>query len=264
MRWDDGPTPATSGPNVRLWLDHASVAVPDLDHAVEHLDRRLGLRATVSPEAPERHSRVLLHRSYLEVSKGSRRDWVATLFFLRFSDPVDLRAHLEAAGIEFRFGEYEGVDGTWDDVEVSLGSVPLPILVRRTLPASVASDWPPALREEHRCGARSLAAVHLEVTSLDETTDAYRRLLAIDESSPSVAAPRSGGRSARVPLAAGELALHEGGSPGRLGVVLGVPSLATPRATLGDAIRPPDEDDVAWVDPAEIFGLRLGFTEVSE
>lgn len=249
-----------SGPGLRLWLDHVAVAVPDLTAALEHMDRRLGLRATVSPEAPERHSRVLLHRSYLEVStRSGGRDWEATLFFLRFSDTGALQAHLDSAGIDYRFGEYEGVDGTWDDVEVRVGTVPLPILVRRTGPAAVARDWPPALSKEHPCGARSLGAVHVEVTSLDEATEAYRRLLAIDEASPSVAEPRAG-RRARIPLAAGELVLHEGSSPGSLGVVLDVPSIAASRAALGGSIRPIDED-VAWVDPAQTFGLRLGFTE---
>lgn len=264
MRSDDGPAPGTSGPSVRLWLDHASVAVPDLAPAVEHLDRRLGLRATVSPGAPERHGRVLLDRSYLEVSAGSGGDWDATMFFLRFADPVALRAHLDAAGLECRFGEYEGVDGTWDDVEVRVGSVPLPILVRRTAPASVALDWPPALRGDHRSGARWLVAVHVEVTSLDEATEGYRRLIATEESPRTVEGSRTDDGPVRVRLAAGEVVLHEGSSPGTLGVVLGVPSLATPRAALGDAIGPSDEDDVAWVDPAETFGLRLGFTEIGE
>lgn len=251
-----------SGPGPPLWLDHASVAVPDLAAAVEHMERRLGLRATVSPEAPERHSRVFLDRSYLEVSTGSpSADWEATLFFLRFSHPVALRAHLEAAGIDHRFGEYEGVDGTWDDVEIRVGAVPLPILVRRTAPAAVARDWPPALRQEHRCGARSLAAVHVEVPSLDEAIGAYHRLLATGEASPPVAKAGSGGRRARIPLASGELVVHEGSPSGSVGVVLGVRSLATPRAALGGSMRPTDEDDVAWVDPAETCGLRLGFTE---
>ena len=93
-----------SGPGLRLWLDHASVAVPELAAAVEHLDRRLGLHATVSPAAPERHSRVYLDRSYLEFSvHPTGSGWEATMFFLRFSEPVALRAHLDAAGIAYGF-----------------------------------------------------------------------------------------------------------------------------------------------------------------
>ena len=263
MRADDAPIPRTGGPGVPLWLDHASIAVPDLTSAIEHLDRRLGLRATVSPEAPERHSRVFLDRSYLEVSTGSGRGWDANLFFLRFADPVGLRAHLDAAGIAARFGEYEGVDGMWDDVEVLVGSVPLPILVRRTAPASIASDWPPALREEHGCGARWLAAVHVEVESLEDATEAYRRLLAIHPPSRPADGTWAASGRVRLPLAAGEVVLHERSSPGGLGVVLGVPSLAAARAALGGAIGPTNEDGVAWVTAAETFGLALGFTELS-
>ena len=245
-----------------LRLDHASVAVPELTAALEHLDRRLGLRATVSPEAPERHSRIYLHRSYLEVSTGSGSpDWETTLFFLRFADPGVLRAHLDSAGIDYRFGTYEGVDGTWDDVEVRVGGVPLPILVRRTAPEAVAREWPPPLPEDQRCGARSLSAVHVEVASLAEATQAYRRLLGIREPSSSTAEPGSGERRASIPLAAGELVLHEGGSPGRLGVVFATRSLDVTRAVLGGSIGPADEGHVAWVDPALTFGLRLGFIE---
>lgn len=246
---------------VPLRLDHASVAVPDLRAAVEHLDRRLGLRATVSPEAPGRHSRVYLDRSYLEVSAGSQgRGWEATLFFLRFDDPHVLRAHLETAGIAYRFDEYEGVDGTWDDVEIGFGAVPLPTLIRRTAPAAIARDWPPPLAETHRCGARALAAVHVEVPSLGEAIEAYRSLLGADERAWTTEL-RSERGWVHVPLASGELVLHEGG-PGRIaGIVIGVPSVDATRAALGERLGPTD-GGVAWLDPAETFGLRLGFTEL--
>jgi hypothetical protein len=242
-----------------LWLDHASVSVPELGPAVEHLDRRLGLRATVSSEAPDRHSRVYLNRSYLEVAAASEGEggtasgWQATLFFLRFDDPVNLRAHLDSADIAYRFREYEGVDGTWDDVEVSVGSVPLPILIRRTAPPEVARDWPPELREPHGCGARSLAAVHVAVPSLEEAAGAYRRLVGAVEPGP-------GRDRLPVPLASGELVLHEAGSGGIDGIVLGVSSLDATRAALRGRLGPVDDDGVVWLDPAETFGLRLGFT----
>lgn len=42
--------------NSPLRLDHALVVEPDLPAAVEHLVRRLGLRATMSPQARDRHS----------------------------------------------------------------------------------------------------------------------------------------------------------------------------------------------------------------
>ena len=230
-----------------LWLDHASIAVPDLAAAVEHLDRRLGLRATVSPAAPERHGRLYLDRSYLEVSAGSDRGWRATMFFLRFIDADDLRAHLDATGIAYRFGSYEGVDGTWDDVETDVA------------PPDVARDWPPALGEPHRCGARALAAVHVEVPSLAEAVNGYRRLLGAEDV-PWPDAEPPGRRSARVPLASGGLVLREGGRERIVGIVLEVPSLGETRAALGDVLGPV-EDDVAWIDPDEVFGLRVGFTE---
>ncbi len=184
------------------------------------------------------------------------------MFFLRFWDPEALRAHLNAAGITYRFDEYEGVDGTWDDVEVRAGSARLPTLVRRTAPATVARDWPPALYESHRCGARSLIAVHLEVPSLDETLEAYRRLLGGDERSWPGPEARSGRRRARAPLTAGELVLNEGSTDAIVGIVLGVSSLAATRAELGGRLGSL-QDDVAWLDPAEAFGLRLGFTEAA-
>jgi hypothetical protein len=142
---------------VPLWLDHASVAVPDLAAAVEQLGRRLGLHATVSAAAPERHSRVYLDRSYVEVSAGSRaKAWEATMFFLRFEEPRALLAHLDAAGIQHRFETYEGVDGTWDDVEVRAGTVPLPTLIRRTAPArSPATGRPPCRRPTRAAPERS-------------------------------------------------------------------------------------------------------------
>ncbi|HEX5951510.1 MAG TPA: VOC family protein [Actinomycetota bacterium] len=237
-----------------VWLDHASISVPDLAAAVEHLDRRLGLRATVSPSAPDRHGRVLLHRSYLEVSAGSRDDrWHATMFFLRFDDPDALRAHLDGAGIAHRWGDYAGVDGTWDDVEVRVGDVPLPTLIRRTAPPEIARDWPPALAEPHPCGVHSLAAVHVEVPSFAEALEAYARLLGRD-------VPLAAGGPARVPLASGHLLLRQG-DPGRIvGVVLGVASLDRTRDAVAAPV-PEAEDGVAWLDPGDSFGLQLGFAE---
>ena len=126
-------------------------------------------------------------------------------------------------------------------------------------PADVARDWPPALGEPHRCGARWLAAVHVEVPSLDEAVEGYRRLRGVENlTRPDAHGP--GRASVRVPLASGELVLREGGRERIVGIVLGVPSLMGTRAELGDLLEPV-EADVAWVDPDEVFGLRLGFTE---
>lgn len=237
-----------------VWLDHASISVPDLAAAVEHLDRRLGLRATVSPAAPQRHGRVHLHRSYLEVSAGSSDErWHATMSFLRFEDPDGLRAHLDGAGITYRWSEYVGVDGTWDDVEVRVGDMPLPTLIRRTSPPEIARDWPPALAEAHPCGAHTLDAVHVEVPSVAVALRAYGRLLGRD-------LPPAASGPTRVPLASGHLVLREGDAGRIAGVVLGVGSLERTRDALTAALRE-TEDGAAWLDPRDTFGLRLGFAE---
>ncbi|HEU4355532.1 MAG TPA: hypothetical protein VFT27_08085, partial [Actinomycetota bacterium] len=226
----------------------------DLAAAVDHLDLQLGLHATVTPAAPERHSRVHLHRGYLEVSVGSGDErWHPTMFFLRFDEPEALRAQLAASGVAYRWGEYEGVDGTWDDVEIRIGGVPFPTLIRRTAPPGIARDWPPDLDEPHRCGARTLAAVHVEVPSVGEALGAYGWLLG-RELQPSR-------EPAHVPLAMGEVVLHEGPGERIVGVVLGVGSLDQTR---GSMPLPLEEsgDGVAWLDPEEAIGLRLGFAEV--
>jgi glyoxalase-like protein len=197
----DGPVP--------LWLDHASVEVPELGTAIGHLERRLGLHATVSPQAADRHGRIYLDRTYLEVAAGTApaTGWRVHLWFLRFDDLEALRAHLEDAGIEHRIGEYEGVDGTWDDVQIRAGPVPLPILVRRTSPPEVAGDWPPTLARPHRCGARTLEAVHVTVGSLEAAVEAYRALLGPGHA---VVTESRGPARADARLASGRIVLEEG------------------------------------------------------
>jgi hypothetical protein len=247
---------------VPLWLDHASVEVPDLIVAVELLDRRLGLRATVSESAPDRHSRIYLDRSYLEVAtRPGGAGWKPTLFFLRFQDPLALRAHLEVAGFEYRLGEYEGVDGTWDDVEIISGGVPLPILVRRTRPVSVARDWPPRLSEAHRCGAKALAEVHVGVPSLDVALDTYARLLGLrGKPEPSVD-PRTSRSRVQAPTASGRVVLLADGRGELERIVLTVTSLDASRSVHGLSIIQYEDDPVGWVDTVETFGLEVGFIE---
>lgn len=246
---------------IALWLDHASIQVPELPTAVKHL-HRIGLRATESPAAPERHSRVYLDRSYLEVSADpGSSGWAAPLFFLRFEDPVWLRAHLDRVGFTSRFGTYEGVDGTWDDVEVGGWSVPLPILVRRTAPAEIAHWWPPPLREPHRCGATSLAEVHVGVSALEPAVEAYARLLGPREGPSPTADVPTGRRRAVLPAASGRIVLLEGGADAVEGIVLGVGSMTRMQEELGRHVIRDQDDPVAWLDPAVTFGLRLGFVE---
>lgn len=246
---------------VPLWLDHASVEVQDLLAATEHFDWRLGLRVTVSPAAPERHGRVYLDRTYLELAVGSTGpEWRARLYFLRFDDPVALRGHLEAAGLGYRFGEYEGVDGTWDDVEIHADPVPMPILVRRTQPPEAARSWPPSLAEPHRSGARTLAEVDVGVLSLDAAIEPYRRLLTLDERPEPSTDPLSGRPRIELPTASGRIVLLEGGSDEVERLVLGVDSVEATGDALGKLLIR-EGDAVAWLDPAETFGLRFGFIE---
>lgn len=245
-----------------LYLDHASVIVPDLPAAVEHLDVRLGLRATVSAGDPTRHSRVYLDRSYLEVAApGHALRWQAANFFLRFDDPRGLRAHLDSSGLSSRFSVYEGVDGRWDDVEIEAGSVPLPILVRRTHPPEVSRCWPPPLTEPHPCGARALAAVQILVTDWHTAIAAYRRLLGLGDRTLLEGFAGSGRRRVCLPLASGELVLTEAEVEGIGALILGVASLAETVATLGRDVKWTVADPVAWLDPAAAFGLRIGLVE---
>jgi hypothetical protein len=136
-------------------------------------------------------------------------------------------------------------------------SVRLPILVRRTHPPEMTADWPPALVEPHRCGARTLEAVHLVVSDLGAAVDAYTRLLGRHAVS---AVGGDGSRGAAFVLAAGRIVLSEGAGSGVAGIVLGVSSLEQTVRVVGplSGRRP------AWADPATTHGLWIGFTEVHQ
>ena len=246
-------------PAAELRLDHVSIEVPDFADAVRRLDEEFGLRVTVSPQAPERHGRVYLHRAYLEVAaRPGSPAWAAGSFFLRFSDPQGLRAHLEGARFGYRDRVYEGVDGRWDDVELDVADVPVPILVRRTEPAQVARNWPPPLDKPHRCGAVTLAAVHLPATSIEAAADIYARLLNV-EAPPALSGP--GPQRRRVfHVGSATIMLVEGGE--RRAVVLGVASLEISRAVLSSVLHTPDHEGVAWLDPSATSDLAVGLVEV--
>jgi catechol 2,3-dioxygenase-like lactoylglutathione lyase family enzyme len=243
---------------MELRLDHASVEVPNLADAVRRLDRLLGLRVTVSPQAPERHGRIYLDRAYLEVAADPDVPaWEVTHFFLRFSDPTWLRAHLDGAGLGYRYQVYRGVDGRWDDIELDIGDVPVPILVRRTAPAAVARDWPPPLGWPHRCGAFTLAAVHIPVASIQQAAGVYARLLGV--ALPRVVSgPGPGQLRTAFDLGSGSIVLREGAE--RRAVVLGVASLELSRTALSQVLLI-DDDGVAWLDPSTTSNLRIGLVE---
>lgn len=247
-----------AGLGAELHLDHVTVEVPDLPAAVGQFEEQLGLRVSVSPSAPQRHGRVYLARAYLEVAaRPDGPTWDVTHVFLRFSDPQQLRSHLEEAELVYRFQVYEGVDGRWDDVEIDAAGVPMPILVRRTEPAEVARDWPPPLDHPHPGGAFALAAVHIPVASIDAAAPLYSRLLAV-EAPRDCTGPEPGPRQAAFQLASGTIVLVEGDQ--RRAVILGVESLERSRAILG-SVLPPAYDGVAWLDPWASSGLAVGFIE---
>ncbi len=247
-------------PAVELGLDHVSIEVPDFADAVGRLDEQLGLHVTVSPQAPERHGRVYLDRAYLEVAANlGRRSWAVTSFFVRFSDPVGLRARLGGARLGYRCQVFEGVDGRWEDVELDVAGVPVPILVRRTEPAQVARNWPPPLDEPHRCGAVTLAAVHLPVASIEAAADVYARLLNV-EARPALSGPGPQRRRVVFHLGSATIMLVEGGE--RRAVVLGAASFERSRAVLSSVLLPPDDEGVAWLDRSATLGLAVGLAEV--
>lgn len=238
---------------VSLWLDHASITVPDAREAMSAFATDLGLHVTASAPEPHRHGRIHLDRSYLEVSSREPVDaWRMPLFFLRFTDPVELRRHLDAVGLEHTFDTYVGVDGEWDDIEIAAGTVPLPILVRRTGPPALAKDWPPRLPLLHHCGAATLEAVHVTVPDLAVAAEAYGRLVG-DDGTPA----RGGEGEARVSfaLAAGRIVLVEGEPAGPSALVLGVDDLEAARRAVGPLSGAP----VAWADATRSRGLRIGF-----
>jgi hypothetical protein len=261
---EDPPLPPTQHRrSAALVLDHASIAVPALPVANDLLARRYGLELVPTAGAAHRHGRIYLDRAYLEVSTGDgsevstgeRNSWEVTAFFLGFPDLSRLRRQLSRAGLVHHHQVYEGVDGRWDDVEVEAAGVPVPVLVRRTEPADIARDWPPPLERAHRCGATTLAEVHVPVASVSEAAEVYARLVG-GQPSWVTAGGASSYRRAVFRLGSGRVVLVEDGP--RYAVVLGVPSLAAPRAVLGPALLPPDDRGVAWFDPASGSGLPLG------
>lgn len=240
-------------------LDHVSIEVPDLGDAVARLHERLGLRVMVSPQAPDRHGRIHLDRAYLEVAAnpdGPR--WDVTSFFLRFSDLEGLRAHLDGAGLAYRYRVYEGVDGRWDDIELHVAGVPMPILVRRTEPADVARNWPPPLDHAHPCGAATLAAVQIPVGSIEAAAHVYARLLTA-ETPPDLSGAGPDRRRAVFHLGSGAIELVEGGE--RRAVVLGAASLEMSRTTLGSVLLPTDDQGVSWLDASEPSNFVIGLVE---
>jgi hypothetical protein len=239
-----------------LVLDHVSVQVPAVDAAIEMLRDRLGLVTTPSPAAPHRHGRVYLDYSYLEVAAGA--DEPLALFFLRFDQLGSTLDALKARGLRAHASLYEGLDGTWDNIEIDAGmATPLPILVRRTTPTEVAEGWPPPLAAPHPCGAEALAAVHLRVPRLGPAIAIYERLLG----SPATALG-PGGAVHRV--SSGRIVLHEADdlAPAIIGIELRVASLGqTERCLSALGTKTWRAEGALWADHPG--GWHLGLCEAN-
>jgi hypothetical protein len=245
---------AAVDPSLNLNLDHVSVQTPDLGATVELLRDRLGLITTPTSAAADRHGRLLLHRSYMEVAAGTTAS--LPLFFLRYDRLEHALATLEKRGLRARASSYQGVDGTWEDVELDAGTaVPLPFLVRRVTPPDVAKDWPPPLTAPHPCGAMALASVHVRARQLEPAMEVYERLLG---------APARGldTRGARFRVGSGQIVVHEAAerAPAIVALELQVASLEhTQRYLTALGTTPLRAGDTLWTDLP--IGFQLGFCE---
>ena len=241
---------------MNLVLDHASLQVPRVGSAVTLLHDRFGLVTTPTPAAPHRHGRVYLDRSYVEVAAGA--DASLALFFLRFDRLAPTLEALKRRGLRARASLYEGLDGTWEDIEIDAGAAtPLPFLVRRTAPAEVAAGWPPPLAVPHPCGAEALAAVHLRLPWLGPALATYERLLG----SPATALGPGG---AVHQVCSGRIVLHEVADlpPAIIGLELRVASLGeTERCLSALGTRTWRAEGALWADHPG--GWLLGFCEGS-
>jgi hypothetical protein len=237
-----------------LVLDHISLQAPGVDSAATLLRDHFGLITTRTPAAPERHGRVYLDRSSLEVATGAETS--IALFFLRYDQLDHTLEALGGRGLRARAALYEGTDGVWEDIAIDAGTaVPLPFLTRRTTPAEAARDWPPPLTAPHPCGATALAAVHLRVPRLEPALEIYERLLG----SP---AAKLGERRAVYQVHAGRIVLREATEllPAIVGFELQVASLERTQrflSALGTTTH--HADGALWTDPPN--GWRLGFCE---
>lgn len=231
-----------------LRVDHASLRVTSLDAAIATLENSLGLSPTRSPRAPDRHSRLYFHRSYLEVSQGETPG--LELYFFGFDDLEAVERHLTGSGLRFRSEPYLGVDGAWDNLEVEAPpGVPAPILVRRLQPPELAgANWPPPRAEGWSCGAREVRGFRLRVASLKTATPFFEALL------------QTGFTDGRGRWSGGALSLIEG-APGIDAILLGVDDLARTRAHLAQRGLPLREGaEGPEVTLSALPGLKLVFT----
>ncbi len=180
-----------SGPADPLWLDHLTLAVPDFAQAVAILREQFGLRTTITPQAPERHGRILLDRCYIEVVRNAvESDELAVpWFFLGHPDVPAAVARLRAAGLARDAATpYHGADGTWWNAMLRApAGVPAPLLVQRIEPAEVAAKWPPPLAQPHPSGVVRLGGVLVVTSAVGAAVDFYRLLVTALTGTPATA-----------------------------------------------------------------------------
>ena len=191
-----------------LALDHVKLRVADMAFGGRFL-ASLGFRLTPSSGAEGRHGRVLLDRSYIEVSPAidasetERADWSG--YFLRTADAVALAS--TTSGDTFRWrgpNRFQGVDGEWLDTVIAHDGLhaELPLVVQRITPVEVARDWPPSLTTAHPNGVLRMLDVHV----VTEQAQALARVLSQacgTEATPPRPNTSLGATECRIPLGAG-------------------------------------------------------------
>lgn len=180
-----------SGPAAPLWLDHLTLVVPDFAQAIAILREQFGLTTTVTPQAPERHGRILLERCYIEIARNTvESDELAVpWFFLGHPDVPAAVQRLRAAGLARDAATpYHGADGTWwNAVPRAPAGVPAPLLVQRIEPAEVAAEWPPPLTRPHPSGVVRLGGVLVVTPTVGAAVDFYQRLVTALTGTPAIA-----------------------------------------------------------------------------
>jgi len=271
----------------RMHLDHASLRVSSFDAARAKLER-LGLELTRTPQAAERHGRVLFHRGYVEVSVpqgealGPGVEGTLPLFFLNAENLPALAERLRTRGLPSTPRTYAGVDGLWEELLLETPpTLPVPLIIRRVEPPEIARDWPPPRETPHPCGALTLEAVVGVTGQLDLTWEYQKRLLGLEGELHVIHDAHYNARRGEVwlprcrwvllePSGPGlaQHALNRQG-PGPLGFQLGVLNVLQTedfyaarglRLTRVNASAQPPE---RWLDPAETFGISLGFVPAS-
>jgi hypothetical protein len=267
-----------------LQLDHVTLHVADLGDAMRRLDERLGLEAWPTSTDPQRHSRVVLDRSYVELSLGAPRGgppWVLPWFFLRFLELPDLcRARLEEAQLASTLQIFDGEDGCWTELQLDApASVPLPLLIHRPARPGLALSFPPPMPSLQPCGAFGLAGVCLVTPELSTTLQYYRRLLGLTKVPQGFHDRVFGAHRVDLSLPGqGRIALlqPEGSGfgaawlatrgPGVMGLLLAVESFWQPeehfrRMGIGSERGITTLGAELWIDPVETLGIPFGYVE---